>query len=77
MPLTGAIDCDVHPLAPTPRQLALYMDDYWRETIDVRGLDVWESIAYPANAPLTIRPDWRRQTPPADANAHQDCPAKP
>ena len=67
MNLTGAIDCDVHPLLPTPADLVPFMDDYWRDTIEVRGLDFWETIAYPANAPLTIRADWRRQTPRADS----------
>lgn len=65
--LTGAIDCDVHPLAPTPAQLAPYMDDYWRESIEVRGIDSWATIAYPPNAPLTMRADWRAATPRADA----------
>ncbi len=68
MPLTCAIDCDVHPLTPVPADLTPYMDAYWRETIEVRGLDFWETIAYPANAPLTIRADWRTQTPRADSN---------
>jgi uncharacterized protein len=66
--LTGAIDCDVHPLAPTPEQLAPYMDDYWRETLTVRGIDSWETIAYPPHAPLTIRADWRAASPRADSS---------
>ena len=70
---TGAIDCDIHPRAPKPLELARYMDDVWRDTVEVRGIDGWEFIAYPANAPLTVRPDWRqvgaghsrpRQAPP-------------
>ena len=32
------------------------MDDHWRDTVEVRGIDVWDSISYPANAPLTMRP---------------------
>ena len=69
MTFAGAIDCDVHPLAPTPADLQPYMDDYWRDTLDVRGIDFWETIAYPPNAPLTIRADWRAQNPRADASA--------
>jgi uncharacterized protein len=65
--LQGCIDCDVHPLAPTPAELLPYMDDYWRETVTVRGIESWETIAYPANAPLTIRSDWRAAKPRADA----------
>lgn len=68
MNLKGAIDCDVHPLTPVPADLLPYMSDYWRDTLQVRGLDFWETIAYPANAALTIRADWRQQSPRADAN---------
>ncbi len=68
MSLVGAIDCDVHPLTPRPSALAPYMSDYWRDTVEVRGLETWDSIAYPANAPLTIRSDWKNQTPRADAS---------
>jgi hypothetical protein len=42
------------------------MDDYWRETVELRGIDSWQSIAYPAGAPLTMRPDWRRSRADAD-----------
>ena len=66
----GAIDCDFHPRAPTPRGLAPYMDDHWRDTIELRGIDSWDSISYPPNAPLTSRPDWRQaaaDTEPAKA----------
>jgi uncharacterized protein len=62
----GAIDCDFHPRAPKPLVLARYMDDMWRETVELRGIDSWESIAYPANAPLTQRPDWRQAKADAD-----------
>jgi hypothetical protein len=62
----GAIDCDIHPRAPKPLELARYMEDVWRDTVELRGIDSWESIAYPANAPLTVRPDWRQAS--ADAN---------
>jgi uncharacterized protein len=63
---TGAIDCDFHPRAPKPLALARYMDDMWRDTVEVRGIDSWDSIAYPANAPLTVRPDWRAGNADAD-----------
>ena len=62
----AAIDCDVHPRLPTPKALAAHMDDFWRDTVEVRGIDVWDSMAYPANAPFTVRPDWRQAR--ADAN---------
>ena len=63
----GAIDCDVHPRAPSPRTLSRYMDELWRETVEVRGIDTWNSIAYPPNAPLTMRPDWREAKADVDA----------
>lgn len=63
---TGAIDCDLHPRPPTPLALSRYMDEVWRDTVEVRGIDGWATIGYPANAPLTMRPDWREAA--ADAS---------
>jgi predicted TIM-barrel fold metal-dependent hydrolase len=63
---TGAIDCDFHPRMPTARALRAYMDEHWRHTAEVRGIDAWETIAYPPNAPLTMRPDWRASGADAD-----------
>lgn len=65
---TGALDCDVHPLAPTPDDLLPFMDEQWRDTVVLRGIDSWEVIAYPPNAPFTVRADWRAQSPRADAS---------
>lgn len=62
----GAIDCDFHPRAPSARALRKYMDERWRLIAEVRGIDAWESIAYPPNAPLTMRPDWRAAGADAD-----------
>ena len=56
---SGAIDCDIHPRVPTPRALSRYMDEHWRDTVDVRGIDSFEAISYPAGSPLTMRADWR------------------
>jgi uncharacterized protein len=55
----GAVDCDIHPRLPSPRQLSHFMDEHWRDTVELRGIETWDSIAYPPNAPLTSRPDWR------------------
>jgi predicted TIM-barrel fold metal-dependent hydrolase len=63
---TGAIDCDLHPRVPTPAALARYMDEHWRSAVETRGIDVWDTIAYPANSPLTRRPDWRESGADAD-----------
>jgi uncharacterized protein len=64
---TGAIDCDVHPLVPTPAELLPFMDEQWAATVRLRGIDTWATIGYPANAPFTARADWR-QVPRADAS---------
>jgi predicted TIM-barrel fold metal-dependent hydrolase len=57
----NAIDCDIHPAVPNTRALLPYLDDYWREHILRRGIeaDNMEISSYPANAPLSSRPDWR------------------
>jgi len=58
-PTAGAIDCDIHPSVPSIEALLPYMADHWRDTIVQRGVHNLETIAYPKNAPLTARPDWR------------------
>jgi len=55
----GAIDCDLHPAVPGIKALHPYLSDHWREASVLRGMDELESIAYPANSPLSARPDWR------------------
>jgi uncharacterized protein len=42
------------------------MNEHWRDTVELRGIDTWESISYPANAPLTMRPDWRENNADVD-----------
>jgi uncharacterized protein len=54
-----AIDCDVHPNVPTMKALVPYLDDFWRETVEERGINSLETVTYPPNAPLTARPDFR------------------
>jgi predicted TIM-barrel fold metal-dependent hydrolase len=55
------IDCDIHPAVPGIRALLPYVDDVWRETITLRGIDrlALNLTSYPANAPASIRSDWR------------------
>lgn len=68
--LIGAIDCDVHPAVPATRALLPHLDDYWREHILRRGLERenLELSAYPADAPINGRPDWRLPSgPPGSA----------
>jgi predicted TIM-barrel fold metal-dependent hydrolase len=57
--LAGAIDCDVHPSVPNIQALVPYLDDYWREMVDLRGIEGFETRSYPPMAPLSARPDWR------------------
>jgi predicted TIM-barrel fold metal-dependent hydrolase len=64
---TGAIDCDVHPRVPDIKALTRYMTPYWRETVEVRGIDEFATIAYPRNAPMTARPDWKAAKADEDA----------
>ena len=54
-----AIDCDVHPTVVDIRQLVPHLDEYWRDSVEERGIGSLESSAYPPNAPITARPDWR------------------
>lgn len=58
-PFAGAIDCDVHPTVPNLQALLPYMDEYWQEMVDVRGIDSLETRSYPPLAPLSARADWR------------------
>jgi predicted TIM-barrel fold metal-dependent hydrolase len=44
---------------PEPRGAATYLEHHWRESVIQRGIHELNSIAYPVNAPLTSRPDWR------------------
>ncbi|MBO0765631.1 MAG: amidohydrolase [Hyphomicrobiaceae bacterium] len=55
------IDCDIHPAGPSIRALLPYVEDVWRELIVLRGIDrlALNLTSYPADAPATVRPDWR------------------
>ena len=61
----GSIDCDVHPSVPGMRALLPYLDDFWRDSVEDRGIASLESISYPPNAPITARPDFRARPPPS------------
>jgi predicted TIM-barrel fold metal-dependent hydrolase len=54
-----SIDCDVHPTVPGMRALAPYMEEFWADSIEERGITSLESISYPPNAPLSVRADFR------------------
>ncbi|MEW6634767.1 MAG: amidohydrolase family protein [Pseudomonadota bacterium] len=55
----GSVNCDIHHPNPRMDQLMPFLDDVWRDLIVARGITQLDSIAYPDNAPLTCRPDWR------------------
>ena len=61
------VDCDVHLTVPDTRTLVPYLDDYWREHVLRRGIDGnnLEISAYPPNAPINCRPDWKPASGPA------------
>ena len=56
---SGPIDCDIHPAVPGLSALLPYMPDPWPDMLTTRGMHELDSTAYPANAPITSRPDWR------------------
>lgn len=56
----GGIDCDLHPALPALKSLLPYLDDHWRDAVIQRGVHELNSIAYPDNAPITARADFRR-----------------
>jgi predicted TIM-barrel fold metal-dependent hydrolase len=56
---TGAIDCDIHPGVPDIKALLPYMNAFWQESFVARGLDGFDMMSYPLNAPIASRPDWR------------------
>lgn len=58
-PIPGAIDCDVHPQVPGLAALLPHLEPYWRDMLETRGVEGFESRIYPPGAPLACRPDWR------------------
>jgi uncharacterized protein len=54
-----AVDCDVHPTVPGWAALTPYLDPFWRDSVEERGIGTLESISYPPGAPLTARADFR------------------
>ena len=45
-----AIDCDVHPTVPGMKALLPCLDEFWRETVEERGIESLETVTYPPNA---------------------------
>ena len=59
--MSAPIDCDLHPTVPGLQALLPHLDPIWRESAIRRGFDELVPISYPANAPLSVRADWRGQ----------------
>ena len=57
--VAGGVDCDLHPAVPHLTSLLPYMNDYWRDQVTTRGMVDLVSQSYPANSPISSRPDWR------------------
>ncbi len=72
MTMPGTIDCDIHSSIPSVEALLPYLPDHWREIVQMRGIDELNSISYPANSPLTARPDWRPGSGQARCDAGAD-----
>ena len=62
------IDCDIHPEVPGLKALLPYMEPYWADMLVQRGMHELDSIAYPINAPLTARADWKPEKGKAATN---------
>src|SRR5690554_5259173 len=64
---TGAIDCDVHPPSPRRDDLYPYLDDYWKEIVVTREVDILELNAFPERTLPYMRPDWKTSGDPLEA----------
>ena len=53
------IDCDVHPTVPGIEALLPYLEPFWRDQVADRGIEGLDNVAYPPNAPISARPDFR------------------
>ena len=69
MAVPGAIDCDVHPTIPDNKVLLPYLETFWRDSVEERGLTSLESISYPPKSPLSSRPEWRGKSGHAATDA--------
>src|SRR3981189_3091495 len=67
-PIAGGVDCDLPPALPHLTSLLPYLNDYWRDQVTTRGMTDLVSQSYPANSPISSRPDWRaRQGQPGSS----------
>ena len=69
--MLSAIDCDVHPAAPTMPALLRFLDEHWRNSVVERGIPSLETNSYPARAPISARPQWRNKNGTPEAGFGQ------
>jgi hypothetical protein len=53
------IDCDLHPMVPGMQALTPYMDEFWRDQVEERGITTLDTQSWPVRSPKTLRADWR------------------
>ena len=77
-PIAGGVDCDLHPAVPHLTSLLPYLNDYWRDQVMTRGMTDLVSQSYPANSPITSRPDWRpaEGKPGSNLDGHEGAGAR-
>jgi hypothetical protein len=58
--MPAVVDCDVHPILPSPRALQPYLDDYWADQHAGQEFPSYEPNYHPPGSPIAQRPDARR-----------------
>jgi uncharacterized protein len=76
LPHVKSIDCDVHPSVPGMRALMPYLEDFWRESVEDRGIASLDSVSYPPNAPISVRADFRARPPYSGTAGVPPAPSK-
>ena len=71
-----AIDCDVHPTVPDMKALLPYLDDFWRETVEERGINSLETDHLSAQRAAHRAAAMARQERRAAATAASDARAR-
>src|SRR6266478_4241531 len=68
-----AIDCDVHPTVLGMKALLPYLDDFWRETVEERGINSLETVTYPPQCAAHVPPAVSRQARPRSDQRRRGC----
>lgn len=51
------VDCEMHPGLKSVRMLLPYLDSYWTEMVEMRGIGALTLSDYPTGLPMNRRPD--------------------